>query len=890
MASHVNNASQGFDKFGALGELLQIIHNHMEFMEKQEGNVDKFISKQSSADLLRNAKTKALETEKELLHQIMNISEMNTFLNNIILIENLFNASYTKQQKTIQETARTKFATNIEIYEQKPKPISDIDSFVELMFGISLHMTSFKKWLNKVEDGCKRRNVKIVSSSGARGKNIERAFYKSFYVYSVTHGDEGFKQMTDVLRCSLVFDSFNDLYQCFGVIEQLSKANNNGGILRCKDRFDPGKVIFGYRDILINMYCPGSKVVTEIQLHHTLFYKRKKISHTMYKKARLFEENEENMAYKYADEHIRKVIGDKIYEIQDGDENDDDYDEEKDEDEDDIFEEHECEMSAEALFEKWKLTKYTQSFIEDEGFDEPEIWVDITLNELKGDYGFKAGHAKKFIKFVQKLEKQRPEFEEIKRKRKKFKKKKTNERREDEPNRIETERLKTEHAEERKRNQTEKVKAQKEKEARKAQERKRIEAEKRFKQQQKKKKKEKQSQDTEEEKKELAIGLDSEIITNRKDLHMIKNVLVDQLMATDVQLQLLYRSTKDGDSAPNFHDKCDNKGPTLTLVHTEFNHIFGCYTSIPWTTEYGWGKGNAESTFLVLLRSSFGHETPKIYKIKKNSIKYAVHHHGKSGPWFGTGPDVQICNQFGSSHCKANQAYNINGNAFCGGAEYNDSTYQEFYFKYSCYEVFGVKSQVNVLDSKIITNKTERQSLDSKIITDKTEQQKLENVLVKQLKKQNLKLKLLYRAGVVNLPSEFHRTCDYKGATITIVHTEFNHVFGCYTSIPWTAPRSGQSGHAKQDSSAFIVLLRSSFGHSTPKIYNIQKSEHGGVEYAVWHQKGKRPAFGSGSVCLDTCGNSHCGKASFDIKGNELCGGKRYDGSIYYSNFDYKCY
>eukprot|EP01083_Nonionella_stella_P235458 827940_1 len=305
----------GFSNFGALGELLQMIDTHMVFMDQQETNVDDFIDKSGSADLLRKAKTAALETEKELMQGIMNISEMNEFLNNIILVENLFNSIYTKDFKAKQESARDKYASNIAVYEQKKKPECDIASFVELMFaGTNLHISSFKKWLKKVVDECEEKDVEIVESSGARGKNIERAFYKSFYVYAVDHGDDGYKQMTDVLRCSLVFDDFNALYQCFAIIEELvSQEETAGGILRVKDRFHPAQVPFGYRDMLINMYSPGSKVVAEIQLHHKLFFNHKAISHDIYKKARLFEENEENMAYKYADGHIRKVIGDKKY-------------------------------------------------------------------------------------------------------------------------------------------------------------------------------------------------------------------------------------------------------------------------------------------------------------------------------------------------------------------------------------------------------------------------------------------------------------------------------------------------------------------------------------------------------------------------------------------------
>merc|ERR1711920_524674 len=96
--------------------------------------------------------------------------------------------------------------------------------------------------------------------------------------------------MTDMLRCSLVFDSFDSLYRCFAVVARLAKDNGSGGILRVKDRYNPQHVAFGYRDLLINIRSDkGAVIVCEVQLHHTLFYRHKKISHDMYKKARLFD-------------------------------------------------------------------------------------------------------------------------------------------------------------------------------------------------------------------------------------------------------------------------------------------------------------------------------------------------------------------------------------------------------------------------------------------------------------------------------------------------------------------------------------------------------------------------------------------------------------------------
>ena len=46
-----------------------------------------------------------------------------------------------------------------------------------------------------------------------------------------------------------------------------------------------------------------------------------------------------------------------------------------------------------------------------------------------------------------------------------------------------------------------------------------------------------------------------------------------------------YRSLNDGWSVSTFHQKCDNKGPTLSIVRKD-NFVFGGFT------ERSWGEGN----------------------------------------------------------------------------------------------------------------------------------------------------------------------------------------------------------------------------------------------------------------------------------------------------------
>eukprot|EP00957_Ditylum_brightwellii_P175044 13327643-Ditylum_brightwellii.AAC.1 len=52
--------------------------------------------------------------------------------------------------------------------------------------------------------------------------------------------------------------------------------------------------------------------------------------------------------------------------------------------------------------------------------------------------------------------------------------------------------------------------------------------------------------------------------------------------------KLLYRASRDGWQASNFHAKCDNQGPTLTVIRTTGGYIFGGYCDTPWSSASGY--------------------------------------------------------------------------------------------------------------------------------------------------------------------------------------------------------------------------------------------------------------------------------------------------------------
>ncbi|XP_061167743.1 uncharacterized protein LOC133176662 [Saccostrea echinata] len=73
--------------------------------------------------------------------------------------------------------------------------------------------------------------------------------------------------------------------------------------------------------------------------------------------------------------------------------------------------------------------------------------------------------------------------------------------------------------------------------------------------------------------------LDPESILQRKDREQLSCWI-----GKSCQFQLLYRVSRDGLSARTFHNLCDNKGPTVTVLHNSTGNVFGGYLSESWNS------------------------------------------------------------------------------------------------------------------------------------------------------------------------------------------------------------------------------------------------------------------------------------------------------------------
>jgi len=102
-------------------------------------------------------------------------------------------------------------------------------------------------------------------------------------------------------------------------------------------------------------------------------------------------------------------------------------------------------------------------------------------------------------------------------------------------------------------------------------------------------------------------------------------------------MELLYRGTRDGMSGQAFHNKCNNKGPTISLFKNEKGYIFGGYSSIDWTSSNG--HKSAPDSFIFTLTNMYNISPTKF---PNSDTRNSIYNNPRYGPCFGTGYDIAI--------------------------------------------------------------------------------------------------------------------------------------------------------------------------------------------------------------------------------------------------------
>ena len=113
-----------------------------------------------------------------------------------------------------------------------------------------------------------------------------------------------------------------------------------------------------------------------------------------------------------------------------------------------------------------------------------------------------------------------------------------------------------------------------------------------------------------------SFKFNSKIINDSEDLDLIALGLVlgdlEKLKNLKVGYKLIYRASTHGDTAQNFHKKCDNINGTLTVIKTKDGFIFGGYCNVCWESGNKLIKEDLNS-FVFSINLS------KIYFVSKNN-------------------------------------------------------------------------------------------------------------------------------------------------------------------------------------------------------------------------------------------------------------------------------
>ena len=110
---------------------------------------------------------------------------------------------------------------------------------------------------------------------------------------------------------------------------------------------------------------------------------------------------------------------------------------------------------------------------------------------------------------------------------------------------------------------------------------------------------------------------ETHIIEERKQIDLILNKIKLSFKESNknfINLKLIYSAIEDGDSAEDFHKKCDGHAPIIIFIKTDKDVIFGGYTGVPFFSSKK-KKGNKDDNAFI-----FSIDKMKIFEVEKGTI------------------------------------------------------------------------------------------------------------------------------------------------------------------------------------------------------------------------------------------------------------------------------
>ena len=160
----------------------------------------------------------------------------------------------------------------------------------------------------------------------------------------------------------------------------------------------------------------------------------------------------------------------------------------------------------------------------------------------------------------------------------------------------------------------------------------------------------------------------------------------DQEKIKSVDTKLLYRGSEHNFDCSKYHELCNNKGATISIIHNDKNHVFGVYANKSLGGDYSSEEAADPNAFMYMVRPKVN--TYGFHKDRKDG-KYAVWSSTRYGPTYGMGADIWIhdkCHERDDNGCQNAWSFDFDPKEL-SGAEINGSSAK---FKVIEYEIFNV--------------------------------------------------------------------------------------------------------------------------------------------------------------------------------------------------------
>jgi hypothetical protein len=154
---------------------------------------------------------------------------------------------------------------------------------------------------------------------------------------------------------------------------------------------------------------------------------------------------------------------------------------------------------------------------------------------------------------------------------------------------------------------------------------------------------------------------------------------------------VLWRGSRDGFTAEEFHRRCDGHANTLTLILDTNGNVFGGFTPVEWDSSGKWKGDDSLRSFLFTLRSPHG-VPPRKFALKKDKKEKAIWCYSRCCAAFGD-DDIGVCD-----NCNTNSdRYTAIGTRYGSDTTYeNDTQFEKCFsgaeeFTVNETEVFKIK-------------------------------------------------------------------------------------------------------------------------------------------------------------------------------------------------------